>query len=196
MMPVPFVFARMRGARRVKIGQIGTGHGHAAGKMETLRSLPDEYEVVGIAEPNERLREAAETNPAYRGLTWMTQEQLLNLPDLEAVAVETRIAELVPTAAACVAAGKHIHLDKPPGVSLRLFQDVMTEARRQRLAVQMGYMFRYNPAFQLCFLAAREGWLGELFELHGVISKRVGPTQRARPWPSSPGVRCSNWAAT
>jgi predicted dehydrogenase len=179
VMPVPFVFSAMRSTRRVKIGQIGTGHGHAAGKMETLRSLPDEYEVVGMAEPDERLREAAEAQPAYRGLTWMTKEELLNRPDLEAVAVETRNAQLVPTAAECVAAGKHLHLDKPAGVSLRLFQQVMAEARRQRLVVQMGYMFRYNPAFKLCFQAAREGWLGELFELHGVIGKRVGPTERA-----------------
>lgn len=175
---VPFVWGQSRDSRRVKIGQIGTGHGHAAGKMETLRSLPDEYEVVGIAEADPQLRETAEPHPAYCGLTWMNPEQLLNVPGLEAVAVETRNAHLIPTAVACVAAGMHLHLDKPAGVSLSMFRQLLQEARRQRLVVQLGYMFRYNPAFQLCFQAARSGWLGELFELHGVMSKRVSPGER------------------
>jgi len=38
--------------------------------------------------------------------------------------------------------------------------------------VQMGYMFRHNPAFRFCFQAVREGWLGRVFSVHGVMSKR------------------------
>jgi len=39
-------------------------------------------------------------------------------------------------------------------------------------------MFRYDPAFQLCYKAVREGWLGEIFELHTVISKTLPPAER------------------
>jgi predicted dehydrogenase len=39
-------------------------------------------------------------------------------------------------------------------------------------------MFRYNPAFQLLFRVARQGWLGRIFEVHGVISKTVGNQTR------------------
>jgi len=174
----PYVLRGAPAKRRVKIGQIGTGHGHAAGKMETLRKLADDFEVVGIVESDPQLRQKANGEPAFRGLKWMTEQELLDTPGLEAVAVETRNAQLVSTAARCVAAGKHLHLDKPAGVSLSLFKKVMGEAQRQHLTVQMGYMFRCNPAFQFCFQAAREGWLGEIFELHGVISKRVVPSGR------------------
>lgn len=44
--------------------------------------------------------------------------------------------------------------------------------------MQLGYMFRYNPAFQFCFKAVREGWLGEIFEVHGVISKKISVSSR------------------
>ena len=40
--------------RRVKIGQIGTGHAHAAGKMSTFRKLKNDYEVVGGSSRAER----------------------------------------------------------------------------------------------------------------------------------------------
>ena len=33
---------------RVRIGQLGTEHAHATGKMEALRRLTDLYDVVGV----------------------------------------------------------------------------------------------------------------------------------------------------
>ncbi|MHC4167131.1 MAG: Gfo/Idh/MocA family protein [Planctomycetota bacterium] len=167
-------------ARRIKVGQIGTAHAHAAGKMATLRKLRDHYDVVGIAEPEPERRSKLKNHSAYRGLKWISEEQLLNTPGLEAVAVETDIPELVPTAMRCVSAGVHIHLDKPAGLSLSAFRKLLDEATRRKLTVQMGYMFRHNPAFEFCFRAARNGWLGDVFEVHGVISKTIGAEQRRR----------------
>src|SRR3954447_20558381 len=74
---------------RIKIGQIGVGHAHAS-KLSVYRASPD-YEVVGIVEPDADLREKAESQPAFRDLPWMSREQLLNVPGLEAVLVETRV---------------------------------------------------------------------------------------------------------
>ncbi|NLS96214.1 MAG: Gfo/Idh/MocA family oxidoreductase [Planctomycetaceae bacterium] len=156
--------------RRVKIGQIGTGHAHASGKMDALRKLTDDYEVVGVVESDEELRRKNGDQGVYRGLAWMTEEQLLNTPGLQAVAVETRVPDLIATAQRCVDAGMHLHLDKPAGTSLAAFRRLLDAATAKRLTIQMGYMLRNNPAFQLAFRAAREGWLGTVFETHGVMS--------------------------
>jgi predicted dehydrogenase len=78
----------------------------------------------------------------------------------------------------CVNAGMHIHLDKPPGESLSAFRKLLEEASHRELTVQLGYMFRNNPAFQFCFKAVREGWLGHIFEAHGVISKTISTSRR------------------
>src|SRR5213079_158844 len=59
----------------VKVGQIGVGHAHA-GKLAVYRKSAD-YEVVGVVEPDAELRKRAESQEVYRGLPWMTQNQLL-----------------------------------------------------------------------------------------------------------------------
>src|SRR5687767_5683852 len=68
---------------RIKVGQIGVGHAHA-GKLAVYRRSPD-YEVVGIVEPDGELRKRAEQAAAFKDLRWMTREQLLNTPGLQAI---------------------------------------------------------------------------------------------------------------
>ena len=164
---------------KIKIGQIGTGHAHASGKMEVYRKS-DEYEVVGIAEPDETLRRVAERQAAYKDLPWMSVEQLLNLPGLQAVAVETEPRHLLGHAEACVDAGKHVHLDKPAGESLLQFRRIVDSATRRHLCLQMGYMYRYNPAVVLMRDLLRKGFLGEPFEVHCVMSKVVDAANRLK----------------
>ena len=65
----------------IRIGQIGVGHGHA-NKLAVYRASPD-YEVVGLVEPDADLRGGAESQSIYRDLPWMTQEQLLNVPEMQ-----------------------------------------------------------------------------------------------------------------
>jgi predicted dehydrogenase len=176
--------ARAADKARIKIGQIGVGHAHAT-KLSVYRKS-DDYEVVGIVEPDRELRERARTNAAYRDLAWLTEEQLLNTPGLQAVLVETRVRDLLPTAARAIAAGKHVHLDKPAGESLPQYRELLAAAEKQRLMVQMGYMFRYSPAVILLRKFLAEGWLGDVFEVHTVMSKVV-PTAGRRELAEYPG---------
>lgn len=163
---------------RIKIGQIGVGHAHAS-KLSVYRQSAD-YEVVGIVEPDDALRKRAETQAVYRDLPWLTQERLLATPGLQAVLVETRVGDLLRTAEACVAAGKHVHIDKPAGESLPQFRRILAAATKQKLLVQMGYMYRYNPAVVMLREFLRQGWLGEVFEVHAVMSKVVPADERRR----------------
>lgn len=161
---------------RIRIGQIGVGHPHAS-KLSVYRSSPD-YEVVGIVEPDAELRKHAESQDVYRDLPWMTQEQLLNVAGLQAVLVETQVRDLLNTAEACVTAGKHVHVDKPAGESLPQFARILESATKQGLLLQMGYMYRYNPAVVLLRDFLKQGWLGEVFEVHTVMSKVVDRASR------------------
>jgi len=168
----PAAAAAERPKQRIKVGQIGTGHEHASGKMSTFRKLSDHYEVVGIAEPHPELRKRHENDPTYRGLTWMTEEQLLGTKGLQAVAVEVSSGDdrIMDITGRCIDAGMHVHLDKPGGKSFSAFKKVLDEAGRRKLAVQLGYMYRNNPAVQFCRRAARERWLGQVFEIDCVMN--------------------------
>ena len=157
-------------AAKIRIGQIGTSHAHAAGKMEAVRSLTDLYEVVGIAEPIAG-RQVSEEKKAYAGLKWLTEESLLSDKSVKAVVVETTLGDSARAALACLCAGKHIHLDKPGAGAHSNFKALRKEAERRRLTVQMGYMLRYNPAFELLFRAHREGWIGQITEICASMGK-------------------------
>lgn len=158
---------------RLKIGQIGTQHAHAGGKMQSVRGLNEIWEVVGIVEPT-----GAVKSKMYEGLAQLTETQLLAMPEVNAVAVETTIEDSCATAMRCIQAGKHIHLDKPGSLDHATFKDMRLEAEKRRLNVQMGYMLRYNPAFELLFKAVREGWLGEITEIDAAMGKLADPKTR------------------
>lgn len=165
-------------AARIRIGQIGTQHAHAAGKIAAIRKLDDLFEIVGVVEPDPQRQAAMARTEAYRDLTWLSSEQLLSAPGLAAVAVETGVDELVPTAMQCLAAGKHIHLDKPAGPSMSACRQMHAEADRRELTIQMGYMLRYNPAFVRLFQMVRDGWLGPIRELSAMMGKMGGDAMR------------------
>jgi Predicted dehydrogenases and related proteins len=175
-MSIPVVHAAQPAGGKIKLGQIGVGHAHA-NKLGVYRKSPD-YEVVGVVEPDARLREAAKDQPAFRDVRWMTEERLLNVPGLRVVTVETHVRDLLATAQRCIDAGKHVLLDKPAGDSLPRYRALLAAAEKQKLLVQMGYMFRYSPAVVLMRKFLQEGWLGEIFEVHTVMSKVVPPAQR------------------
>ena len=164
---------------RIRIGQIGTGHSHAAGKMEAIRSLADTFDVVGVAEPDDQLRAAAEKNAAYAGLPWLDVAALLATADMPVVAVETTMRDSCAAATRAIRAGKHVHLDKPGAFDHDEFRAMRLDADRRGLTVQMGYMLRYNPAFELLFRAARAGWFGEITEIDCAMGKLAPPAMRA-----------------
>ena len=161
---------------RIRIGQIGVRHAHA-NKLSVYRKSPD-YEVVGIVEPNAELRKQAEVQEPFRDLPWMTQEELLNVSGLQAVLVETQVRDLLNVAETCVAAGKHVHVDKPAGESISQFTRILESASQQKLLLQMGYMYRYNPGVVLLRDFLKRGWLGDVFEVHTVMSKVVDTASR------------------
>ncbi len=156
-------------ARRLRIGQIGTEHAHAGGKMEAMRSLTDLWEVVGVTGPK-----------GYDGVKSMSVDELLAVPNLSAVAVETTIEASCAMARRCIDAGKHIHLDKPGALDHAEFKAMRLEAEKRTLTVQMGYILRYNPAFELLFRAVNEGWLGQITEIDAAMGKLADPGTRGK----------------
>ena len=162
---------------KIKIGQIGTGHMHAS-KIGTLRKLTDLFEVVAVADDDPVERKKNENKGPYKDLPWMTPEELLAIPGLQAVAVETEEHLPLPYALRCVQAGKHVHLDKPAGESLADFKQILDIAKSKNLAFQMGYMYRNNPAVQFCIKAVKDGLLGDIYDVDAAMNRFDGQSFR------------------
>ena len=88
---------------KIKIGQIGVCHEHASGKINALRKLPDAFEIVGVVDDRNSTsaKFSGEDLKPYEGLKWLTEEELFNIPGLQAVTVESPNLDLVPTAMRC-----------------------------------------------------------------------------------------------
>jgi predicted dehydrogenase len=84
------------------------------------------------------------------------------------------------TALQAIRAGKHIHLDKPGALNHPEYVTMRKEAEQRGVIVQMGYMLRHNPAFELLVKAAREGWLGEITEIDAMMGKLADPATRQK----------------
>lgn len=180
LMSVTTTSAAPNPGERIPIGQIGTTHAHASGKLKTLLKFSDQYKLVGVVEPDPQRRQALASNKTYKNVKWITEEQLLNTIGLRAVAVETEVKDLIATARRCIDAGVHIHLDKPAGTTYKDFANLVRAADAKKLTLQMGYMLRYNPAFTLMYQAVKEGWLGEIFSIHAEMSKAVNDESRVQ----------------
>lgn len=161
---------------KIKIGQIGICHEHAAGKMRTLRLLPELFEVVGVVDDraSTAAKFAGSDLEPYRGIPFLTEEELFRIPGLEAVTVEVPNLELVPTALRCLEQNLPIHLDKPGGDDLAAFARLRRGYEVRQLPFQMGYMFRGNPAMRWILEAAKKGGLGEIFEVQMSMSHDYG----------------------
>lgn len=161
---------------RIKIGQIGTSHAHACGKIVSLRGMPDVFEIVGVVDDraSATARFPGGDMAPYEGLPFLSEAELFDIPGLQAVTVETSNADLVPTALRCMTRGLAMHMDKPGGETLEPFARLLRGCEARRLPFQMGYMFRGNPAFRWCVNAVRQGWLGEIVEIQGSMSHNYG----------------------
>lgn len=162
--------------KRIRIGQIGVCHEHAAGKMAAMRLRPDVFEIVGVVDDRNTAaaKFAGDDLTPYDGLKWLTEEELLNTPGLQAVTVETPNLDLVPAAMRCMERNLAMHMDKPGGDDLSLFGKLLDGCKARGLPFQMGYMFRANPAMQWVIKAVRQGWLGDVFEVQASMSHNYG----------------------
>lgn len=176
ILPSDYLVGQSTSDQPIRVAQIGTGHAHASGKWKVIQQL-NEFEVVGIAEPDPNLK-AQLGQAVYANAKVLTLDEILSDDSIEMVVVETAVRDLLSVAETCIRAGKHLHLDKPAGADLEHFKRVIQLARHEGKQIQMGYMFRYNPAFILCHRAIRERWLGQIFSVEAVMSKQSGDLTR------------------
>jgi predicted dehydrogenase len=164
------------GAAPVRAAVVGTAHGHAVSKIRALRRLPG-FELAGVCRPDTEEPDLRELFPDVRRLSL---DEVLGDESIELVAIETRIERNLDYAEKCVAAGKYVHLDKPPGADLARLRALFEEAVRRRRVVQIGYQWRYHPAMQMAIDAARKGWLGQLYAMRASIDKPLSPGERSQ----------------
>ena len=161
----------------LKIGQIGIGHNHSD-KIKSIQRHPELFELVGYAEENEEGVARRGERPHFIDVPRMSVEEIIEKSD--AILVETDVWDLTKTAQMCIDAGKHIHMDKPASGTLAEYKHLLDTAKAKNLVVQLGYMYRYNPAVQKLFEMVKNGVLGDISAIHAEMS--VIHSAKYRKW--------------
>ncbi|HUS34927.1 MAG TPA: Gfo/Idh/MocA family oxidoreductase [Verrucomicrobiae bacterium] len=157
--------------RRIKAGFLGGSHSHAAEKWRLVSASRD-YELVGMSE------ESAEVRAQYekQGARFLNGAELIAAS--EVIFVESAVRDHGRDALQVLAAGKHVHIEKPAADNLKDVEEIIRLARAKNLIVQVGYMWRYHPGFAKIFELVRNGWLGDVYLARGMIGNVLAADRR------------------
>jgi predicted dehydrogenase len=162
----------------IRAGILGTQHSHTTGKLNAMKDSPA-YKIVGVCENNPEAKARAQRNPQFQGLRWMSEEELLGDRSLRLIVVECSVWEALAWGRKVIDAGKHLHLEKPPGNQWAPFKELVDEARKKKLLLQTGYLWRWHEGVSAAIDAARQKWLGEVLMVRGTMNSDRDAAQRA-----------------
>ena len=149
---------------KIKIAQIGTSkNGHGNSIWYSLRKQSDVFEIVGYALPENEREKFPDQTKLFDGWREMTVEEILNDPEIKAVTVETEEIYLTKYATMAARAGKHVHMEKPGGVNVEEFRELIGVLKEKNLVFSTGYMYRFNPKIKESLEKIKNGELGEIY---------------------------------
>lgn len=127
--------------RKLRAAVIGVGY---LGRYHAEKYAASEgVELVGVADINEaRAREIA----ARHGCRAVTDFREL-LPDADLISVVVPTDAHFPVASACLAAGRHVLVEKPITRTLEEADALVALAAARSLHLAVGHLERFNPAF-------------------------------------------------
>ncbi|OGK86790.1 MAG: oxidoreductase [Candidatus Rokubacteria bacterium GWC2_70_16] len=155
--------------RQIGVGIIGTGWCGGI-RAETCAAHPLVASLHLAEVRPERLAEVARATGARTATT--EYRELLDLADIEAVYVSaTPETTHFPIARDCLAAGKHVFLEKPIALSLGEADELIALARQRRLKLTIGYSQRFNPKFAYVRKSLRDGTIGR--PVSALVSRHI-----------------------
>ncbi|MBO5938490.1 MAG: Gfo/Idh/MocA family oxidoreductase [Clostridia bacterium] len=150
--------------KKIKIAQIGTSaNSHGNQIWKSLLKQTDLFEVVGYAFPEGEREKFPKQAKAFESYREMTVEEILGNPEIEAVIVETEELYLTKYARMVADAGKHLHMEKPGGLELSEFEELIGILKEKRLVFSVGYMYRFNPKIREVLEKIKRGELGKIY---------------------------------
>jgi predicted dehydrogenase len=151
------------------VGEMGKRH------AENLRRLVPEARLLAVADvAADRARQAAaelEIEQSYTSL-----EAMLACKDLEAVVIATPDKFHAQAVRVAAAAGKDILCEKPLATNLSDAHAALNAVAKAGVRLQIGFMRRYDPAYEAAMKRVEAGEIGE-----PVVFKSVGRDKDVPP---------------
>ncbi len=150
--------------QKIKIALIGLNtFSHSLAIFLALKKLNDIFDLVGYVFPeNERERFPQKDIDLLNGYPELSLEEVMNDPEIEAVAIETEEMYLTKYAIIAAQHNKHIYMEKPGSQSLSQFETLVQTVKETKKAFSIGYMYRFNPEIKRLIERVKSGELGDI----------------------------------
>lgn len=151
--------------QRIRIGVLGCGPIAQAAHFEACKRArnADLYAICDLAE-DLRTEMAARHHPQR---VFATYDEMLADPGVDAVIIAIADQFHVAAALQAIAAGKHVLVEKPMGVSVEECEQLSASADDSGLTVQVGTMKRFDPGIAFA---------------HRFIQKEMGEILAVKAW--------------
>jgi predicted dehydrogenase len=144
----------------VRIGVIGFGY-WGPNLVRNLH-IPGRSCIVAVSDlKSSNLARAAERFPGLQ--TTLNAKDLINDPNLDAIAIATPVQTHFVLAEAALRSGKHVFLEKPMTETADQARQLIDLAARHNLVLMVDHTFIYTPAVQRLRELVRSGDLGQIY---------------------------------
>jgi predicted dehydrogenase len=166
--------------RRLRVGFVGCGEVTQILHWASLSQLADRFEVTALCDVSPLISEQL-------GKLWNVDilttdhRELVARSEIDVVLVANPHAFHAEVTLDAIAAGKHVLVEKPMCITRREAEQIVAAQKKSGVAVQVGYMRRYAPAFlEGCEIvkAMKEIKFARVRDFIGSNSLIVGPTSR------------------
>lgn len=138
----------------VRLGVVGGGLVTQVAHLPALRTLADLFRLTALAEPSERVRDGLAQGYGI-ARTFATHEEMLERAQLDAVLICSPSATHASVALNAIDAGLHVFVEKPLCLTQHDARAIVDAAKRAGVVVQVGYMKRFDPAYEAFLDALR-----------------------------------------
>ena len=154
----------MSAEKPVRVGVVGLGY-WGPNLARNLAAIPG-CEVTWLCDASESACEhPARTFPGAR--TTATLRDLLDDPELDAVALATPVPTHSELAAQVVSAGKHCFVEKPLATTAADAERAVAAAEQAQKTLMVGHLLEYHPAVRRLQELLHGGELGDLYYVYG-----------------------------
>jgi predicted dehydrogenase len=166
--------------RRLRVGFVGCGEVVQIMHWPSLSQLADHFEVTALCDVSPLIAEQL-------GRLWNVDilttdhRELVAREEVDVVLVANPNAFHAEVTLDAIAAGKHVLVEKPMCVTRQEAEQIVAAQKKSGVAVQVGYMRRYAPAFlEGCEIvkAMKEIKFARVRDFIGSNALIVGPTSR------------------
>lgn len=154
--------------RKIKWGVIGCG-GIADRRTLPGMMLADNAELIAVMDANNELAQSAKEkyNAQY---AFDNIEELLAIPEIEAVYIASPVAFHAQQTEAAAKAGKHILLEKPMTLTSKESQKLADVCKKYNVKIGVGLMMRFHTYHQMMKQLIADGKLGEVVSMRAQLT--------------------------